>query len=80
MKNMLALLLKKKIQHFGDKKWYAWATPTEILYIVDAWNLKASNDSDVVWAREKKAKGDGTPRHFYFYMTEKDKERIRFPA
>lgn len=78
MKNTLSILLKKKIKHYSSREWYVWATPTEILYIVDAWKLKAVHNNDVMWAREQHAKGDGTPRHFYFFMSEAEKERIRF--
>jgi uncharacterized protein YegJ (DUF2314 family) len=58
--------LKQKISHVEGREWSVWATPTDILHIVDAWRGVPNDVRNVEWARNCKVKGDGTPRWFYF--------------
>lgn len=74
--NIFARVLKKKVKHNSGRQWYGWLTAKEVLYIVDCWKCKASDEKHVEWARECVKKGDGTPRHFYFEVVDPVKLKL----
>jgi hypothetical protein len=80
MHSQAARVLKTKIRHADGRQWYLWATPSEVLYIVDCWKLEACQESHVAWARDCVRRGESTPRHFYFNMLERDRLRLRIGA
>ena len=69
--------IKKKISRSGvGNEWCGYLLPVEIVYIVDVWKLKPTNERKLNVARENIKSGVCSPGWFYFTVSYKDKERL----